>query len=85
MKTPQVYLNMKLKDRYFITISANVVPKITRMIQRIPIPHTATETWFYFGKHQQLVGIILASFEDVSVSVFSTSEILGKLIILLPS
>ena len=50
VKTPQVSLKVKLKDGQFMSISANVVPKITGMIQRRPMPWKARESCTAWGK-----------------------------------
>ncbi|XP_062618742.1 uncharacterized protein LOC134280348 [Saccostrea cucullata] len=38
VKTPKVSLKVKLKDRHYLSIEANVVPNITGTVQRKPIP-----------------------------------------------
>lgn len=68
-KTPQVYLNMKLKDGQLMTISANIVPKITGTIQRRSIPQIAKEKLLSLDKHLQLTDTIPTSFEDARVNV----------------
>lgn len=70
VKTPQAYLNMKLKDVKSLTISAYVVPKITGTVQRSHIRQTAKEKWLSLIKHLQLADIIPTSFEDARVDIF---------------
>ncbi|XP_056016815.1 uncharacterized protein LOC130053514 [Ostrea edulis] len=69
MKTPQVILKMKLKEEEFMTVNANVVPKITGTIPRRPIPQIAREKLFSLCRHLQMSDTIPAAFEDSRVDI----------------
>ncbi|XP_056016952.1 uncharacterized protein LOC125656535 [Ostrea edulis] len=69
VKTPQVILKMKLKEEEFMTINANVVPKITGTILRRPIPQIAREKLFSLCRHLQMSDTIPTAFEDSRVDI----------------
>ncbi|XP_062614769.1 uncharacterized protein LOC134276539 [Saccostrea cucullata] len=69
VKTPKVSLKVKLKDRHFLSIEANVVPNITGTVQRKPIPKDVQLKCQSLWKNLQLADTLPVNFENSTIDI----------------
>ncbi|XP_062582984.1 uncharacterized protein LOC134244753 [Saccostrea cucullata] len=69
VKTPKVSLKMKLKDRLYLSIEANVVPSITGTVQRKPIPKDVQLKCQSLWKNLQLADTLPVNFENSTIDI----------------